>query len=178
MDFLDFEGEKLYFDEPVSSEVKVLLDKASALGRDDAAEKLLMRAYLLEPEHLTVLVALYRYFYYKQRLEDALIVGERALEVSARLLGLRSSWKDLTINELGQGVMVSMGLTRFYLHSLKAVGFILLRLKRITESLERLNKLKELDTSDQFGARPLIDIAIKFEKQSIGLKLVKAGSNS
>ncbi|MGD8999502.1 MAG: hypothetical protein PVF75_03735 [Granulosicoccaceae bacterium] len=173
MDFLDFEGEKMYFDEPLSSEVQTLLDRASEHGRDEKAEQYLMRAYFKEPNHLTVLVALYRYFYYKQRLADALVIGEKALEVSGKLLGLRKSWDKLNINELGQGVMVSMGLTRFYLHVLKAVGFILLRMHKIPESMERLNKLAELDASDQFGARPLIDIARKYEKQSVGLKLVK-----
>ena len=175
MDFLDFEGEKLYFDEPVSEEVQNLLDEASELGRDDAAEQVLMRAYFLEPNHLTVLVAMYRYYYYTQRLADALVVGERALQVSADMLGLRTNWDELNIYELGEGVMVSMGLTRFYLHALKAVGFIYLRMQNIPESLARLNKLAELDTSDQFGARPLIEIAIKYEKQSIGLRLVKTG---
>ena len=172
MDFLDFEGDGLYFDEPVVPEVEELLNEASSAGRTKLAENRLMRAYFLQPDHLSVLVALYRYFYYKQRYEDALLVAERALEISGKQLGLRTDWEGMSVDELGYGVMVSMGLTRFYLHALKAVGFIFLRMRNIDEALERLNKVAELDKSDQFGVRPLIEIAIKHQKQSIGLKLV------
>jgi tetratricopeptide (TPR) repeat protein len=160
MDFLDYEGEQLYFDDPVSQEVADLLDKASDLGRDDSAENYLLRAYFLEPEHLTVLVALYRFYYYKQRYEDALVIADRSLDVSASLLGLRDTWQEMNVNELGHGVLISMGLTRFYMHALKASGFVLLRMQRIDEALLRLYKLTELDPQDQFGALPLIDVAI------------------
>ena len=85
MDFLDFAGEDMYFDEPVSPEVEgLLLDAAQRYG-EDGAETSLLRAYFLEPEHLTVLVALYRYFYYRQRYRESLITADRAIAiVSAR----------------------------------------------------------------------------------------------
>ncbi len=159
MDFLDFEGEKLYFDDPVSPEVALLLDQASEAGRGDDAEAPLLRAYFLEPTHLTVLVALYRFYYYKQRYEEALMVADRTLDIAGRQLGLPSDWRHLSMNQLGHGVLVSMGLTRFYLYALKASGFMLLRMSRLTEALERLEKLSEVDPSDQFGAGPLIDLA-------------------
>lgn len=158
MNFLDFEGEQLYFDVPVSDEVGRLLELASEAGRDDRAEGYLLRAYFLEPEHLTVLVALYRFFYYKQRFDDALLVADRSLHSAARQLGLRSSWQTMSLSELGHGVLVSMGLTRFYLHALKASGFMLLRMQNIDEALQRLYKLSELDPSDQFGASMLIEL--------------------
>ncbi len=161
MDFLDYEGEKLYFDDPVSDEVAQLLDKASAAGRDNSAENSLLRAYFLEPNHLTVIVALYRFYYYKQRYTEALTIADRALEVSAKQLGLRTGWDEMNISELGYGVLISMGLTRFYLHALKASGFVLMRMERIDEALERLNKLAELDPQDQFGAQPLIQLGLQ-----------------
>lgn len=159
MDFLDFEGEKLYFDEPLSAEAERMIAHASEAGRDPRAEEYLMRAFFLEPNHLTVLVALYRFFYYTQRFDDAMLTADRAMDSAARQLGLMHGWRKLTINELGQGVLVSMGLTRFYLLALKASGFILLRMHAIPQALERLNKLAELDPADQFGARPLIELA-------------------
>lgn len=161
MDFLDFEGEKLYFDEPVSVEVEELLIKASDAGREDGVEEILMKAYSLEPNHLMVLVALYRFYYYTQRYEKALVIADKAIKVSKTQLGLREDWRNMTANELGHGVLVSMGLTRFYLHALKASGFISLRMRNISAALERLNKLAELDPSDQFGASALINIAKK-----------------
>jgi tetratricopeptide (TPR) repeat protein len=165
VDFLDFNEEKLYFDEPVSAAVENLLEQASMDGTSDAAEVSLMRAYFLEPEHLTVLVALYRYLYYKHRYDEALMVADRAMETSARQLGLRHSWNDMTVTELGYGVQVSMGLTRFYLHALKASGFMYMRLGDMVSALERLNKIAELDQADQFGSSHLIRIAKKFQSE-------------
>ena len=71
MDLLDFNGEAMYFDEPVTPRVEALLAQAAehygAGPEDTGAELCLLRAYFLEPEHLTVLVALYRYFYYRRQ---------------------------------------------------------------------------------------------------------------
>lgn len=159
MDFLDFSEERLYFDDPVSLEVEKLLKQASMEGSSDAAEAKLMRAYFLEPEHLTVLVALYRYLFYKHRYDEALLVADRSLVVSGNRLGLSRSWKNMTVTELGHGVMVSMGLARFYLFALKASGYMYMRLGDMMSALERLNKVAELDPSDHFGCGFLIEIA-------------------
>lgn len=173
MDFLDYEGDKLYFDEPVSPAVEKLLDEASEAGRDDRAENSLLQAYFLEPNHLTVLVALYRFYYYKQRYEDALIVADRALEVSGKQLELRTGWQEMNISELGYGVLISMGLTRFYLHALKASGFVLLRMQKIDDALLRLYKLTELDPQDQFGGKLLINVAINARDFSIAKNMAQ-----
>jgi Tfp pilus assembly protein PilF len=159
VDFLDFSGEKLYFDDPVSLEVEKMLKRASEAGTSDTAEVSLMRAYFLEPEHLTVMVALYRYLFYKHRYDEALLVADRTLVITAKRLGLRRGWDDMTVAELGHGVLVSMGLTRFYLFALKASGYMYMRLGDMVSALERLNKVAELDPADQFGSRPLIEIA-------------------
>jgi tetratricopeptide (TPR) repeat protein len=159
VDFLDFSGEKLYFDDPVSLEVEKLLKRASDYGTGDEAEVSLMRAYFLEPEHLTVLVALYRYFYYKHRYDEALVIADRTLDITAKRLGLRRHWNEMTSAEMGHGVMVSMGLTRFYLFALKASGYMYMRLGDMVSALERLNKVAELDPADQFGSSSLIEIA-------------------
>ena len=67
MDLLDFTGEDMYFDHPPPAEVDELIAAAAEQYGTDAAEHSLMRAYFLAPEHLSVLVALYRFFYYRQR---------------------------------------------------------------------------------------------------------------
>lgn len=58
MDFLDFAGEDMYFDEPLGPVVEELLRDAARRHGEEGAEASLLRAYFLEPEHLTVLVAL------------------------------------------------------------------------------------------------------------------------
>lgn len=170
MDFLDFEGTELYFDEPVSEEVEELLAHASDEGRNDEAETFLMRAYFLQPEHFTVLVAVYRFYYYTQRYKDALIIADRVIGICSEKLKLNTDWSLVSNDDISKSARISMVLTRFYLFALKSSGYILLRMERIDEALARLKKLSALDPSDQFGSSPLIEIA--------GEYLVSARRNS
>jgi hypothetical protein len=159
MDLMDFEGQSLYFDDPLPGEVSELLEQAARdYGKAEAGHEL-MRAYFLEPRHLTVLVALYRYFYYQHRYEDALIVTDRALEVVAGKLGIGNNWRELDMNQLAVGIVKSMTLTRFYLMVLKGAGYLRLRQGDSGGGLERLQKVADLDSSDRLGAAALIDVA-------------------
>jgi len=115
MDLLDFDGEELYFEQPLSRQVEELLAQAARQYGEAAAEHSLLRAYFLEPEHLTVLVALYRYFFYCHRYPKALIVAERVITVTATQLGLSTDWRTLSMDEIEHAVAVSMPLTRFLL---------------------------------------------------------------
>ena len=115
MDMLDFETDDLYFDEPLHGEAKGCLQTAADNYGEALAETALMRAYFLEPEHPMVLVALYRYFYYQHRLQEALLVAERVLRVFADRLGLPEDWQELNEMQIGSGVMVSMTMIRFYI---------------------------------------------------------------
>jgi tetratricopeptide (TPR) repeat protein len=159
VDFLDFEGQELYFDAPLSAEVAALLEQAANAYPGEESEAFLMRGYFLEPEHLTVLVALYRFYYYRHRYHDALVVSERALKAAGRMLDFRVDWPDLRLAEVGRGVMVSMGLTRFYLLALKASGYLQLRVGAFEEAAQRLDKLAELDPNDQFSSGFLREMA-------------------
>ena len=71
MDLLDFSDCELYFDVPMPAAAEQLLAQASAEYGDPSAETALLRAHLLAPENLTVLVGLYRYYFYQHRLDDA-----------------------------------------------------------------------------------------------------------
>ncbi len=156
---LEFDGEELYFDEPLNAEVKLCLDRASEHYGADQAEKFLMRAYMLAPEHPVVLVALYRYFYYQHRLEDALLIAERVLHIFARRLELPENWRELDEARLGNGVLISMTLVRFYMLALKGAGYLQLRLGEYETALERLEKVVELDTRDRLNVQALIEVA-------------------
>ncbi|MET0085279.1 MAG: hypothetical protein ABW082_02125 [Sedimenticola sp.] len=158
MDMLDFEEGALYFDEPLQVEAKRCLDNAAEEYGEESAEQLLMRAYFLEPEHPMVLVALYRYFYYQHRLEEALIVADRVLKVFANRLQIPEDWHELNEMEIGSGVLISMTMIRFYMLALKGAGFLELRLGLYESALARLNKVIELDSNDRLGARALIEV--------------------
>jgi tetratricopeptide (TPR) repeat protein len=163
MDLLDFNGEAMYFDEPVTPRVEALLAQAAehygAGPEDTGAELCLLRAYFLEPEHLTVLVALYRYFYYRRQYDEALATADRAIALAASRLGLPTSWKDLSEADLGRSVLQSMTLTRFLLLALKGAGYLLLRLGDSVGALARFEKIAEIDTNDRIGIKELTAMA-------------------
>jgi len=158
IDLLELSGEGLYFDEPCLPEVEVLVAQASRRYGHPAAEGFLLRAYFLAPDQLSVLVALYRYYFYQHSLADALIVAERALEVTARRLHLVGGWSSIGRVALGEAVMRSIGLLRFHLLALKASAVILMRLGELDEAHRRLSKIVEVDQRDALGVAPLLAI--------------------
>lgn len=160
MDLMNFDQASLYFDEPVDPEVERLVAEAGANYGEPLAETLLHKAYFLAPESLLVLVALYRYFFYQHRLNDALLVSDRTLAIVGRRLGFPETWTRLHPDFLGQAVLKSMGLLRFYLSVLKAAGYINMRLGNMAEGRAQLEKLIELDSHDRFGGQALLTTVI------------------
>lgn len=160
MDLLQFDQTTLYFDDPLPAGIEPLLLDAAACYGDDEAEAMLLRAYFLAPEQLVVLVALYRYYFYQHRMEDALIVADRAMSVVARRLDLPAKWQNLHPEHIGHAVLRSMGLLRFYLLVLKAAGYIHLRTGDSVTGQAMLQKLVELDSHDRLGGKALLDVIV------------------
>jgi hypothetical protein len=163
MDLLDFSDCKLYFEDDLPAEAERLIAQAAAEYGDPAAELSLLRAHMLAPENLSVLVGLYRYYFYQHRLADALVVAERAMQLSGRHLGLPTDWNLLDETRLGSAAANSFGLLRFYLLALKAASVVLLRLGQIADSRARLIKLASLDSRDQLGAGKLLEVVDEFQ---------------
>ena len=163
MDLLDFSDCQLYFEEPLAPPVDALIRQASDEYGQEDAELALLRAHLLAPENLMVLVGLYRYYFYQHRLDEALQVAERAMQLSGRQLGLPKDWQELDESRLGSAATNSFGLLRFYLLALKAASVVLLRLGRIAASRARLIKLAALDSRDQMGAAKLLEVVDAFQ---------------
>lgn len=163
MDLLDFSDCKLYFEDELPAEAERLIAQAAGDYGDPSAELALLRAHLLAPEHLTVLVSLYRYYFYQHRLDEVLIVADHAKRISARHLGIPDDWRLIDDAQLGSAAATSFGLLRFYLLALKAESVVLLRLGRITESRDRLTKLAALDSRDHLGAAKLLEVIDEFQ---------------
>lgn len=163
MDLLDFSDCKLYFEDALPAEAERLIAQAASEYGEASAEFSLLRAHLLAPENLSVLVGLYRYYFYQHRLDDALVVAERAMQLSGRELGLPTDWRLLDETRLGSAATNSFGLLRFYLLALKAASVVLLRLGQISESRARLIKVAGLDSRDQLGAGKLLEVVDEFQ---------------
>lgn len=163
MDLLDFSDCKLHFEAALPGEAERLLDLAASQYGEPGAEVALLHARRLAPENLSVLVGLYRHYIFRQRLEDALSVAERAMQIAARHLGLPENWRLLDESALAAAAFVSFGLLRFYLLALKASSIVLLRLGELAESRARLAKLAALDARDQLGAAKLLELVDAFK---------------
>lgn len=190
MDLLDLDNEAMYFETPLPAEVQQLLDESGqqyrsqaldgsaddALERTsvDSAEWALLRAYLKAPEHLSVIVALYRFFYYRHRYPEAVMMADRAILLSSRQLGLNEDWRQLTQTDLERAAQRSMSSTRFLLLALKGAAWLLLRQARPHAAIERLAPVRAFDDKDQLGTRDLLNWAEQAVRRE---EIASAGDN-
>jgi tetratricopeptide (TPR) repeat protein len=172
-DFLDFDIDNMYFDTPLPEKAEALINEAAEEYGSELSELLLLRAYLLAPEHLTVMVALYRYYYYQCRLEDALTVVMNAIRTSGNELHLNHDWRKVTETEVAAGAYRSVGIVRFYLLALKAAGFVKLRIGDIEEGKEMLRKVISHDPNDRLKTVALLDVVESYtRKQECDVELM------
>ena len=165
MDLHDFSGGEMYFDEALAPEVLELIDQASEAYGEGNAEAPLLRAYFLAPESLTVLVALYRFYYYQHRYNDALLVADKAMAIAAKKLAMDVPWQKLDMATLAYGLMNSMTLVRFYLMTLKGAGYLNLRLDNIDLGVQMLEKVLELDQEDRLGTGYLLQTVEGYQRR-------------
>jgi len=167
MDLLDFEAQGLYFEQADLAGVKELIATAAENYASGDAELSLLKAYFLAPESLNVLVALNRFYYYQHRLEDALTATTKALVVIRSTTGFPEDWRELLPNHISDAPAESLTQIRLYLFTLKAVGFLSMRLENLDLSQAIFEKLVELDNKDRIGAQGLLELVIK-RKTDVG----------
>jgi hypothetical protein len=124
---------------------------------DEAAERHLRQAEALAPDHAAVLIALYRFYFYKGRLRNALEVARMCLAKAARENGLAADWRQVRSTD-AEFSSYDARLPRFYLFTLKAYAYLQMRLGELEEGRQAVEKLLELDTADLIGARVLLDV--------------------
>jgi len=159
MDLLNFEAQSLYFDERLDPAVDALIAESSGNYGSSAGEAPLLEARALAPASLTVLVALYRFYYYQHRLRDAADIADEALKITARDLALPNHWRDLDDRQIARAALSSMSLLRFHLLCLKALAYLHLRLGMEDEGKAMLRKLVEIDSKNRLGAKQLLEVA-------------------
>jgi len=161
MDLLDFEAQGLYFEEPEAAEVKEMIAAAAENYATGDAELPLLKAYFLAPDSLNVLVALNRFYYYQHRLEEALNATLKALAIIRRLLDFPEDWRDLQPSHINDAPADLLTQVRLYLFTLKATGFLNMRLEYLDLSQAIFEKLVELDSKDRIGAQGLLELVVK-----------------
>lgn len=131
---------------------------ASALwGEPERAEALLLQAMDDAPESEAVLIALYRFYFYRGELTKALALAERCIEHGARDIGVDPDWRQVVADEIDFGDF-SLPRHRFYLFSLNAYGYLLARLGRMEQSEQALSAVIRLDPQDRIGSARLLGV--------------------
>ena len=161
MDLLQFEAKGLYFEQEDSAEVQALIKSASEGYAGGEAELPLLQAYLRAPESLNVLVALNRFYYYQHRLQEALLISEKALGLIRRNIGLPENWQSLEANHISEAPKDLLTGIRLYLFTLKSVGFLNMRLENLALSRSIFEKLVALDSKDRIGAKGLLELVVQ-----------------
>jgi len=161
MDLLDFEAQGLYFDEPEVAGIKEMITFAADNYSTGEAELPLLKAYFLAPESLNVLVALNRFYYYQHRLEDALTATSKALAVISPIVSFPEDWRELQMSHITHTGVELLTQVRLYLFTLKAIGFLNMRLENLDLSQAIFEKLVALDSKDRIGAQGLLELVIK-----------------
>lgn len=164
MDLQDFNVDTLYFENTDNATVAQLLSQATDLLQGDlespsyrSAETKLLQAYQYAPDNLSVLIRLYRFYFYQHRHEDALFIAQQLLASVAPRIDFPAHWRNLRSAHLAQGVMTSIGFVRFYLLTLKGAGHLQLHLGEHAEGIAMLRKVVEMDSADRLGARQLLE---------------------
>ena len=161
MDLLDFEAQGLYFENKDTPEVENMIAIASENYASGEAELPLLRAYFLAPNSLNVLVALNRFYSYQHRRDDALAATLKALTVIRPLIDFPEDWRELQPHHLSDTPANLLTQVRLYLFTLKAIGFLNMRLELLDVSKSIFEKLVYLDGKDRIGAKGLLELVIQ-----------------
>jgi tetratricopeptide (TPR) repeat protein len=127
-----------------------------AYADDAKAEMHLVLAKAISPNNPVVQVGEYRYYFYKNRLKDALKVAEACLNTVSNELAIPNCWSDVMPEHAD--FRGDEPAHRFYLFVLKAYAYLLLRLGRIAEGTLVADKLLELDPDNKIGGQVLLDV--------------------
>jgi tetratricopeptide (TPR) repeat protein len=147
----------------LSQAAESYLEKAGlAYAEAEQAESFLRLAEAAAPDHFAVLIGWYRYYFYKGRLAEALVVGKRCLAKAAREKNFAVDWHDVRSTDAQFGDYDDI-LARFYMFCLKGYAYLHMRLGDLAEGRAAAQKLLELDPTDRINARLLLDVLHRAE---------------
>ncbi len=144
--------------EGLPPEAEEYLELASQSYADsETAERYLMQARQWAPDHAAVLIGLYRFYFYKGRIRQALEIANICLEKAARENALPRDWRRVAASDAVFNDYEEI-LPRFFLFTLKGYAYLQMRLGEVDESRAAIMKLLELDPTDKIGAKVLLGI--------------------
>ncbi|MEH2436044.1 MAG: hypothetical protein V7K25_17635 [Nostoc sp.] len=140
----------------VPEDIKNLLILAAQTWENTSeSEKYIQQALAQTGDNTDVLVAAYRFFYYKNNYSLALQTTVRLLDKIKEIENLPDDWeqlKPILVNRKEDPQI------RLYLNAYAASGLVLANLGAIEQAKEISAKVKEIDEKHDFGAGILLDI--------------------
>jgi hypothetical protein len=140
-----------------------LREAGLAYADDEVAEGHLRAARAIAPDHAAVLIAFYRFYFYKGRLAEALEIARACLEKAAGDLGLDADWRQVRRRDAEFDTYDAV-LPRFYLFTLKGYAYLQMRLGNVAEGRDAAMKVQELDRGDKLGAKVLLGVLDRMGK--------------
>jgi tetratricopeptide (TPR) repeat protein len=141
----------------VPEDIKKLLVLAAENWQNSSASEAYMNQALAKTSDNTdVLVAGYRYFYYKNNYELALQTAIKVIDKIKTIEKLPDDWQQLKPILVNHKEDTKI---RLYLHAYAASGLVLAKLGEIEKAKQICSNIKEIDDKNEFiGASILFDI--------------------
>ncbi len=140
----------------VADDVKELLILAAQTWENtEESTKYMQQALVKTGDDTDVLVAAYRYFYYKNNYILALTTAEKITAKIKKGESLPDIWEEL------EPILVKRHeepQIRLYLNAYAASGLVLAKLGQIEQAKEISTRIKGIDEKNNFGAGILLDI--------------------
>jgi tetratricopeptide (TPR) repeat protein len=140
----------------VPDDIKNLLILAAQSWENTSeSEKYIQQALAQTGENTDVLVAAYRFFYYKNNYCLALQTTVKLLDKIKELENFPDDWeqlKPILVNRQEDPQI------RLYLNAYAASGLVLAKLGEIEQAKEISTRVKQIDEKNDFGAGILLDI--------------------
>lgn len=137
------------------------LKQAGLLWHDEAAaEAKVLEALAIAPDALAARIGVYKFYFYRHRLGDALPHARSCVAFALAALGLEEDWRRVGPGDaafVGSAVTLAP-LPKLLMQTLIATGYVLARLGRIEEAEAHLAKVVELDPGDRLGASRLLAV--------------------
>ncbi|MBK1986290.1 hypothetical protein A0J48_001765 [Sphaerospermopsis aphanizomenoides BCCUSP55] len=140
----------------VSDDVKELLILAAQTWENsEVSEKYMQQALAKTGDNTDILVAAYRYFYYKNNYCLALTTAEKIIAKIRAVEKLPDKWEELKpiLVQRQQETQI-----RLFLNAYAASGLVLAKLGKIEQAKEISTRIKGIDNKNDFGAGILLDI--------------------
>jgi len=140
----------------VADDIKELLILAAQSWENtEESTKYMQQALAKTADNTDILVAAYRYFYYKNNYGLALTTAEKITAKIKKAESLPDDWRELKpilVNRREESQI------RLYLTAYAASGLVLAKLGKIEQGKEISARIKGIDDKNDFGAGILLDI--------------------